>query len=64
MNRNDLREKMEDAINKVHADIVNPDYSSTQRANSANALSGLIRSYREMFGMEPEPGKLRSIKNY
>jgi len=67
LTQKDLREKMEDAIESVHNDIQNPDLNSNQRAYSANALSGLVRSYREMFGVAPEKGEanLRKVaKNF
>lgn len=56
---------MQDAINRVHEDVTDEESNSNQRAYSANALSGLIRSYKEMFGAAPEePGKLKSVKNF
>lgn len=65
LTQKELREKMEDAIEKVHNDINDPELNSNQRAYSANALSGLVRSYREMFGTAGEgEGKLRSVKNF
>lgn len=61
----ELRQKMEDAIEKVHKDVNDKSLNSNQRAYSANALSGLVRSYREMFGTAGEgETKLRSVKNF
>lgn len=57
LSKQDLREKMEDAIESVHNDVLNTELNSNQRAYSANALSGLVRSYKDMFGVAPEKGE-------
>jgi len=63
--KSELRKKMHDAIESVHDDVKNSKLNSNQRAYSANALSGLIRSYKEMFGEAPEEKtKLKSVKGF
>jgi hypothetical protein len=61
----ELREKMEDAIEKVHADVVSEESSTNQRAYSANALSGLVTRYKDLFGVVPEEKtKMKAVKNF
>lgn len=64
MTEKEVKSKMEDAINEMHKIIIEAD-TENKKAYAANALSGLVTRYKEMFGLTPEqPVELKSVKSF
>ena len=60
-----MREQLEQVIETLHHDAINAD-SEGKRAYSANALSGVIKKYVDVFGAMPEDvgtTKLKAISD-
>ena len=60
----DLMEKMHNSINAMEK-IVTSEDDGHRQIQAANALSGLVRTYKDMFGVAPEEKtKLKSVKGF
>jgi hypothetical protein len=65
MKNSEIKQKLEDAINEMHKLTMDTKQTPNTRAYSANALSGLVSRYKDMFGIEnEEPTRLKSVKNF
>ena len=60
-----MREQLEQVIETLHYDAINAD-TEGKRAYSANALSGVIKKYHDVFGELPgdvDKTKLRAVSD-
>lgn len=65
LTKTQLRENMELGIEKMRDILEDDDSGKQEKVQAANAMSGLVNRYKEIFGVAPEgDGELRSVKNF
>lgn len=61
----ELRQYLEESIETMRGIVTNETAEDGKRTNAANALSGLITRYKELYPVaSEEPSKMRAVKNF
>lgn len=65
MKKDDLKQKMEDAINELHQQVIDKKTPDYVKAKAAATLGRLIDDYLESFDVpDGEETRLRSVKDF
>lgn len=63
LTNDDLREHLEESIKRMREIVDTED--AGKATNAANAISGLVARYKDLFGTEiTEPIKMKAVKNF